>query len=121
MKPILTILLAFSLLTSSISKLAVFTDYLFNQEKITAAFCENKDKPKLKCEGKCHLSKEISKQEKQEGSSKSLKEINEFPLFKDVRSFQLNNLNPVNYNPFWLYNSNQAEGYYNTLFKPPAA
>lgn len=119
MKPILYILLAVSLLASSISKLVVFTGYLLNKKEITAAFCENKSKPQLKCEGKCHLSKEISKQEKQEGSSKSIKEINEFPLFNDIYISGLKNLTPIRYKPFWNYNSNQTEGYTNSLFKPP--
>lgn len=34
---------------------AVFYDYIKNE------LCENKDKPKLKCNGKCHLAKEMAK------------------------------------------------------------
>ena len=33
----------------------VFYDYIKNE------LCENKDKPKLKCNGKCHLAKEMAK------------------------------------------------------------
>lgn len=34
-----------------------------NQKEITAAFCENLDKPELKCNGKCHLMKKMAVQE----------------------------------------------------------
>jgi 5-methylthioribose kinase len=33
----------------------VFYDYIKNE------LCENKDKPKLECNGKCHLKKELAK------------------------------------------------------------
>lgn len=33
----------------------VYAYYTLQKEQITAQFCENKDKPALKCEGKCHL------------------------------------------------------------------
>ncbi len=35
--------------------------YFFNQAEITALFCVNKEKPKLACNGKCHLAKELVK------------------------------------------------------------
>lgn len=33
--------------------------YLANQEEIIALFCVNKEKPELKCNGKCHLSDQL--------------------------------------------------------------
>lgn len=33
--------------------------YQINQEEITEEFCENKEKPELECNGKCHLSKQL--------------------------------------------------------------
>lgn len=35
--------------------------YFLNQAEITELFCVNKEKPKLKCNGKCHLAKELVK------------------------------------------------------------
>lgn len=54
------------LFSNSLIKGALFVDYLINQAEITKQFCENKDKPKLNCNGKCHLAKQLAKQEKQE-------------------------------------------------------
>lgn len=36
-------------------------DYIVNYEYIVAELCENKAKPELKCNGKCHLAKELAK------------------------------------------------------------
>jgi hypothetical protein len=36
-------------------------EYALNKAYIAQTLCENKDKPLLRCEGKCHLAKEIAK------------------------------------------------------------
>lgn len=36
-------------------------NYFFNQSEIAELFCINKEKPKLQCNGKCHLATELSK------------------------------------------------------------
>jgi len=57
------------LLSNSLIKGALFVNYLVNQAEITKQFCENKAKPKLNCNGKCHLAKQFAKQDKQEKST----------------------------------------------------
>ena len=37
-------------------------DYLANYDYIVNELCENRDKPELACNGKCHLSKELAKE-----------------------------------------------------------
>lgn len=41
--------------------LYIYADFKLRQAEITAAFCENLDKPELECNGQCHLKKEIAK------------------------------------------------------------
>lgn len=36
-------------------------EYVVNYDYISKVLCENKDKPQLKCNGKCHLMKELAK------------------------------------------------------------
>ena len=38
--------------------------YELNKEYITRTFCENKDKPKMHCNGKCHMAKMLKQEEK---------------------------------------------------------
>lgn len=43
-----------------------YLDYVINKEYIAKILCINKDKPELKCNGKCHLINEIKKQATEE-------------------------------------------------------
>ena len=72
MKYFLPIILIFLILAQSAGKLVLLSYYLLNKETIALNYCENKSKPKLHCNGKCHLKKQLKEQEKKEGSSKSL-------------------------------------------------
>ena len=38
-----------------------FLEYLVNYDYIVKELCENKNKPALKCNGKCHLAKQLAK------------------------------------------------------------
>jgi hypothetical protein len=38
-----------------------FLDYAINKEYISKNLCENRNKPKLNCNGKCHLMKQLKK------------------------------------------------------------
>lgn len=51
-------------------------DYFVNYEYISKVLCENKAKPALKCNGKCHLMKELAKASEDEKPIKSDKKDN---------------------------------------------
>lgn len=63
-------LIAFSLILAFSWKLVAMVyiqiDFIVNQQEITAKLCENKEKPKLQCNGKCHLKKQLAKIENSE-------------------------------------------------------
>lgn len=46
--------------------------YRLNKEYITAKFCENRDKPQMKCCGKCYLKKQLKKADEQGNDSKDM-------------------------------------------------
>jgi len=70
-------ILAFTLLlTVSVQcfhKAFVVLNFYWNQSYIAQVLCENKDKPKLKCAGKCQLMKQLEKEEKKEQQLPNLK------------------------------------------------
>ncbi len=43
--------------------LSIWLDYLINNEYIKEVLCINKAEPELKCNGKCHLAKQLKKNE----------------------------------------------------------
>ncbi|GAA4888905.1 hypothetical protein GCM10023311_11090 [Flaviramulus aquimarinus] len=46
-----------------------YVEYVLNQDYIAEFLCVNKDKPKLQCNGKCYLVKELKKQQENEPNS----------------------------------------------------
>jgi len=64
------------------SKLLVMGYYYWNKDFIAKNYCENKAKPQLKCNGKCHLSKQLKKQDQTEQKQvPNLKDAGEWVLF----------------------------------------
>lgn len=82
LKRLTAILLILALSFQFLIKIGVVGYYIVNQNYITQAFCINKNKPELECNGKCHLSKQLAKQEQQANKfPSSVKEIQETILF----------------------------------------
>ena len=70
--------LSFLLLTGFVlqifSKQIIFVDYQFNKTFIASVLCENKAKPQMHCEGKCHLKKELAADDsRQQGNTSKVK------------------------------------------------
>lgn len=56
-----------------------YVEYALNQDYIAEFLCINKDKPKLQCNGKCHLAKQLEKQ--QESQPNALKiSLENYPI-----------------------------------------
>lgn len=105
-------------------------NWKINQAEITEKFCENKDKPILKCNGKCHLMKQLKLQEEQDEADAS-KPIKKAPLkYKKIKSsewfedkaytFSLeNSIQLVNRKPIFELFSNYSNQVIESCFHPP--
>ena len=58
-KRYLSIALLFCFLTPLFLKVGILINYLVQYKYYVEVLCENKNKPELKCNGKCHLAKEL--------------------------------------------------------------
>jgi hypothetical protein len=61
MKQLIALTLLLVLFLSAIRPYFPYVDYAINKEYIAKVLCENIEKPILKCNGKCHLKKELKK------------------------------------------------------------
>ena len=66
-------------------------DYIINYDYIVNVLCENKAKPQLQCNGKCHLMKELAKESENEKPLSSDKKDNskheiEVLFYQDINS-----------------------------------
>jgi hypothetical protein len=68
-------------------------EYVVDYEYITTVLCVNKDKPKMQCNGKCHLMKELAKESESEKPLSSDKKITtqkaEVLYLEDFNSFTI--------------------------------
>jgi len=67
-------------------------EYMINYEYISKVLCVNKDKPKMKCNGKCHLMQELAKSSENEKPISDKKiSVQEFEVlfFQDLTSYAI--------------------------------
>lgn len=67
-------------------------EYVVNYDYIVNVLCENKDKPEMQCNGKCHLTKELAKEagaeDKNPFNNKTSKtEIPQFIISENISEF----------------------------------
>ena len=120
MKQLVAIALIFGILSQSVVKLALITKYLSNREMITLNYCENKSKPKLHCNGKCHLTKQLKEQEKQESSSKdNSKSVDETQFCTEYDHTILPRIIYVSIAANWTYLNGETNNESPSIFHPP--
>lgn len=87
-------------------------DYIVNYEYITTVLCENKAKPMMHCNGKCHLMKELAKAAENEKpvspDKKNAAQESEVLFFEEINSFKIVTAS------FEL--KNQTNSYYSNLY-----
>jgi hypothetical protein len=72
-KKALAIVLCLCVLTQCIARLGVLGWYQLHKDFIAKTLCENRDKPAMKCCGKCYLRKQLKKVEDNDHSKKPLR------------------------------------------------
>ena len=100
-------------------------DYVINYDYIAKVLCENKAKPELKCNGKCHLMKELAKASEDEKPINSDKKDNSK---HEIELLYCNELSEINFRQIYFHNKtsvgdNYANLYFHTVgcsvFHPP--
>lgn len=102
-----------------------FLEYVINYDYIVKELCENKEKPALKCNGKCHLAKQLAKAAEEEKSGSSDKKQNVKQEIEIVFCVDIKAITFVNYETITikkidsvyqnLYNSTALQ----SIFHPP--
>jgi hypothetical protein len=69
---VLAIILFLSLSFQSMVKLGIVAWYEVNKTYVATVLCENKDKPEMKCCGKCYVNKQMNKVDRGSNSDKQL-------------------------------------------------
>lgn len=99
-------------------------DYVVNYEYITKVLCVNKAKPKLQCNGKCHLMKELAKSSENEAPISSNKKMAsqqfEILFLEEIKSFEIT---PIYFFETQQINTDNSNLYFRlntaSVFRPP--
>jgi len=110
-----------------ISPAIPMADYVINYKHISQDLCENKDKPWMHCNGKCHLKKEIKKVMGDDHPDKKKSTLPQLKLKEYTRYYRIHLLKKY----FSFYNFVSTKTYYivqktnkgflSDLIKPPPA
>jgi len=85
-KIILAIFLSILMLIISISDIVVYSLFKINQSNIIENFCVNKERPQMKCNGKCYLKKTF---DQSKGTDKEKFPLEITNLIKKIALFQI--------------------------------
>ena len=85
------------MLLQTFSKVVVLVDYQANKEYIMEFLCINRDRPELKCEGKCQLTKKLKAQHDTDKQANERGQKQEVQVNLYCQSLFSLFLNPANY------------------------
>jgi hypothetical protein len=91
MNKIVAIVLSLGVLFQSMSKLVVIVNFEIHKDYIAKNLCENRDKPKMCCHGKCQLKKQLSNTENEGTKNKTSQRF----TFDDYVCTEAKQLNPI--------------------------
>ena len=128
MRILLTVLLTIALLGKSLFFLGWEIWYKIDQTRITREKCENKDKPAMKCNGKCYLAKQLKKLEAEELKNASSKKHNPYTGKIELQSCSILQIKPSVFSSFksehithfYTYVSFYSKEHLFTIFHPPS-
>lgn len=116
-----TFLFVFLYMLAMLRPIAPFVEYAINRDYIAKVLCINKDKPVMKCNGKCHLFKQVAKQQKETPVSLEIS-FKEYPI-GFVKITTLTKKHPFKHNAtsYFSYKERNYNTFISTLFRPPIA
>jgi hypothetical protein len=118
-----SIAIFFSVLMLAVSsrEMVHFIVFKLNQDYISQVFCINKDKPELKCDGKCYLKKTIdeSKQEKKSKPTPPLPDEKSIVLFYDFTGVQSETFREAKSSKYFTYLALILPGQSKDIHHPP--
>ena len=121
MQKLTAIFLLFALLSSNCSKCLVYAGFKLNKNYIATSLCENRNKPRLHCNGKCFLMKKIKQaNDKEKSNATEFKKNNSYEALISINLLihppLVKNIKLAFNNPTFSYPQKS-----NSIFQPPQA
>lgn len=117
----ISLILIITLSFQCVVKLGLLTYYSVNIEYIINELCENKDKPELKCKGKCFLKKKMAQADETEKKTNEIFKQIEFHAFipNSTLTFNFEHIDLKSH--FAILNDLYSHNIHEKIFHPPLA
>lgn len=99
----------------------VEADYFINTGYIVKNLCINKEKPKMHCNGKCYLAKQLKNQQKQEQAPVTKKDNLEVQLFLTAFEDNYPGIESYYKKSHYTFYDVKLTSFPRSIFHPPAA
>jgi uncharacterized protein YneF (UPF0154 family) len=122
MKRLLAIGMIGVLMLHCFSRIGLFVSYQLNKDYIAKVLCINRDKPQMRCNGRCYLAKKIKAQEEREGkaAANTMKTAQELVLFcGELATFQYAALPAAEQQKLGWYRPSHPDSHLSDVFLPP--
>ncbi|MEP7171729.1 MAG: hypothetical protein ABI855_20315 [Bacteroidota bacterium] len=83
MKSLISCLLIVAVSLITVSKSVICFSYVLNKDFISNHLCENRNNPQLHCNGKCHIIKKLTEENKRENLPVNLKNNLEIQFYSE--------------------------------------
>ena len=87
-------------------------EFTTNNKAFTEKYCTNKTKPELKCNGKCHLTKELAKASEGNSDNSSVKKI----TFEQTEIVFFQEIKPIEIRQIYFLNKTSIGNNYSNLY-----
>jgi len=123
LKKSIAILAFIGILFQTFSQVMITAAYYANKGYIAKNLCENKDKPKMHCDGKCCLKKKLAKEGKEQApTSRNQKSERVVNLFCGHAEFGIRPYFALSSShEYFSYNDLHTSSFHHSVFHPPAA
>jgi hypothetical protein len=117
------ILALLCILLQTFSQVVIVLVYYANKDFIAKNLCENRDKPKMHCEGKCCLKKKLAKEGKEQAPSTRNQKSEEVALFfySNTRFEIVYHSGSLPRPAYYIYNDLHTSSFHHSVFRPPSA
>lgn len=108
------------MLSYSFNQIGIFVEYIMDIEQFTELYCENKDKPELKCNGKCHLADQLADNQEEKESKEVQVSPEVLMIFANpTMDIEIPAKFYVQESISYYFNTDLTEGIVNLIFHPP--
>ena len=123
LKKIVAIVAFIGILLQTLSQVVIVAEYYANKDYIAKNLCENRDKPKMHCDGKCCLKKKLAKEGKEQAPTPgNQKNESSVTLFYNDTHFEIAPVLAVSTaNHFFNRDDLRTFSFHGSVFHPPSA